>query len=93
MVKQTFLSFKGLDQKQAIYEIAIKLVGHKFVVTTTEDILQDGLPCQSRSEFPPYGKREVDSLEKANLYHAAHIASLKKTRCQNGWVLIGESCR
>lgn len=89
MIKQTFLSFQKTNE-QTIYEIAIKFFKEKFIVTTSQDVLKDGLPFQSRTQIPPYSKREEKTLEKANLYHDAYVLNLKKTHRQNGWQLLSE---
>jgi hypothetical protein len=87
-VKQTFLTFHGADTKEAIYEVAIKNIGNKFVVTTTEDILENGVPISSKTSAPPYSRREEDTLEKALVFFKAYVTDLQKNRPQKGWVLV-----
>lgn len=87
-VKRTFLTFQGLgEEKEAIYEVVIGLTDTKYFVVATEDILKNGIPVSSKSDFPPYIRREEDTLEKALQYYNAYIADLQKTRPLKGWVL------
>jgi hypothetical protein len=87
-LKQTFLTFQGADEKEAIYEVAVKLIGNKYVVTTTEDILQNGVPASSKTSAPPYSRREEDTLEKAVVFYKAYVSDLQQNRPEKGWVLV-----
>jgi len=88
-VKRTFLTFRNLsdDETESIYEIAIGLSNRKYMVTVTEDVVENNIPQKSRKSVPPYSSREEDTLEKALIYYNAYIAELQRTQPLKGWVL------
>lgn len=87
VLKQTFLIFHGADSKEAVYEVAIKCLGNKYVVLATEDILQHGLPISSKTSVPPFLNRGFPSLDAAVIYYNAYITEMQRSRLNLGWVL------
>lgn len=89
VVKRTFLTFQGLgENKEAVYEVAIGLAEKNYVVTCTEDILENGIPLSTKTEIPPYIRRDEETLEKALRFYNAYISDLQATRPKKGWMLV-----
>lgn len=89
LIRRSFFNYENLAKNfVAIYEVAIHSAGEIFVVTFTEDIIQDGFPYSTKTNVPPFSKREESSIEQATVYFNAYIAELQKRQLKGGWRLM-----
>lgn len=89
-LKRTFFTFQNVVQPNliSVYEIAIDLAGDTFDVILTEDILDNGIPCSSKMELPPFSRRHEQTLDKAQTYFEAYVSELQKHKSKQGWTLL-----
>ena len=89
-LQRTFFSYRNLLKPNliALYEIAIDSVGDTFDVILTEDILDDGIPCSSKMELPPFSRRREKTFAKAQTYFEVYTSELQKRKLKEGWNLM-----
>lgn len=89
-LKRTFFSYQNIVKPNlvAVYEIAIDSAGDTFDVILTEDILDDGIPCSSKMELPPFSRRHEQTLAKAQTYFEVYASELQKRKLREGWDLM-----
>lgn len=89
LIRRSFFNYENLAKNfVAIYEVAIRSSGKIFVVTFTEDIIQDGFPHSSKTSVPPFVKRKEATIEMATVYFNAYIVELQKRQLKGGWRLM-----
>jgi hypothetical protein len=79
-LRQTFLIFQSPGDKQAIYEVSIKLLNSKYVLTTTKDLILNGIPISSNTSVRPYITRQADTLEEILPFFNAYVKNLLNKR-------------
>lgn len=89
-LKRTFFTFQNVVKSNliSVYEIAIDLTEDTFDVILTEDILDNGIPCSSKMELPPFSRRTEQTLDKAQVYFEAYVSELQKHKFKQGWTLL-----
>lgn len=89
-LKRTFFSYQNILKSNliSVYEIAIDSAGNTFDVILTEDILDDGIPCSSKTELPSLPRRHEKTLAKAEVYFEAYAVELNKRKLKEGWKLL-----